>query len=160
MKRILFVFMIIITIFILSCEAQKSEDKAFVKERKAETPLVKTPMTKEGIREFPPIKEYSPKSKKDPFKSLIVREDKTTKEGLKGLSISELKLVGIIWGREFPLALVETQDGLGYILKKGDVVRDGKVVEISKDTIILQISDKYPSVEERGKKIVLVLPKD
>ena len=38
------------------------------------------------------------------------------------------KLTGIVRGPGTTLALVETQDGIGYILKPGDTLGDGRLV--------------------------------
>jgi Tfp pilus assembly protein PilP len=85
---------------------------------------------------------YEPKGRPDPFRSLAGRDSGES----KGLTVASVKLVGIIQGRQGPLALVETSDGLGYIVKPGDVVGDGKVAEIGRDSVTFQVARRGPFV--------------
>ena len=61
--------------------------------------------------------------------------------GGKGLTIGSAKLVGIISGPQ-PLALVETPEGIGYILKAGDTLGDGRVTEIGADSVSFAVAPK------------------
>ena len=49
--------------------------------------------------------------------------------------MTSLKLVGIIQGRQGLMALMETPDGLGYILRAGDVIGDGRVLEVGSESV-------------------------
>lgn len=86
--------------------------------------------------EFPPLPAvaYDPKGRRDPFASLAATE------GARGLTVSAVKLVGILDGRQGRLALVEAPDGLGYILRSGDLIGDGRVVEIGRDNVTFAVS--------------------
>lgn len=86
--------------------------------------------------EFPPLPvvAYEPKGRRDPFASLAMTE------GAKGLTVASVKLVGIVEGRQGRLALVEAPDGLGYILRNGDQIGDGRVVEIGKDNVTFAVA--------------------
>ena len=55
------------------------------------------------------------------------------------------------------LALVETSDGIGYILKTGDTLADGRLVEISANTVVFAIAPKPGSTTN---KVVLRLLSD
>lgn len=77
---------------------------------------------------------YDPKGRRDPFVSLA------TAEGAKSLSVAAVRLVGIVHGRQGRLALVEAPDGLGYILKTGDQVGDGRVVDIGRDSLTFSVA--------------------
>ena len=79
---------------------------------------------------------YDPKGRRDPFASLA------TAEGAKGLTVATVKLVGIVQGRQGRLALVEAPDGLGYILKNGDQIGDGRVVEIGRDSLTFSVTPR------------------
>jgi Tfp pilus assembly protein PilP len=65
-----------------------------------------------------------------------------TAEGAKGLTAASMKLVGIVHGEQGPLALVETTDGLGYIVKVGDVIGDGRVSEIGGESVTLTVAGR------------------
>lgn len=86
--------------------------------------------------ELPPLPAiaYEPKGRRDPFASLAGIE------GAKGLTIASVKLVGIVDGRQGRLALIEAPDGLGYILRNGDLLGDGRVVEIGRDNVTFAVS--------------------
>ena len=62
--------------------------------------------------------------------------------GPKGLEVATTKLTGIVRGAGTTLALVEAPDGIGYILKPGDTLGDGRVVEIGADTVIFAVAAK------------------
>jgi Tfp pilus assembly protein PilP len=51
------------------------------------------------------------------------------------------KLTGVI-GSRTPLALVEASDGIGYILKPGDTLGDGRVTEITQSTVTFAVAAK------------------
>ncbi len=107
----------------------------------------------EHFRALPP--PYDPAGKRDPFQSLIESSDekdtaqltprqkicdsKRKREFLESFDISSLSLVGIIrTGNN--LALIETPNGKGYILKKGMYIGKncGKTVNITFDRVILR----------------------
>lgn len=85
------------------------------------------------VKPLPPM-AYKAKQRRDPFGSLA------TALGAKGLTAGSLRLVGVIDGRQERLALVEGPDGLGYILRKGDQIGDGRVVEIGRDNVTLSVN--------------------
>jgi hypothetical protein len=95
---------------------------------------VATPREPE-VKPLPRI-EYASRGRRDPFASL------GTTEGAKGLSVASVRLVGIVQGRQGHMALVEAQDGLGYILRPGDLIGDGRVVEIGRDSITFRVSER------------------
>jgi hypothetical protein len=86
---------------------------------------------------------YEPKDRRDPFLALDVTG------GAKGLEVATTKLTGIVRGARTTLALVEAQDGIGYILKPGDTLGDGRLLEIGADTVVFAISAKPGSQSNR-----------
>lgn len=88
----------------------------------------------------PPSIRYEAKGRRDPFR-LPVREVQE-KGGQGGLKMASLKLVGIVQGRESPLALVEGPDGLGYIIRPGDLIGDARVAEIGQDSVTFNVPGK------------------
>src|SRR5438128_88781 len=98
----------------------------------------------------PPVK-YQAKGRRDPFENLEVRE------GASGPTLASAKLTGIVQGSRGPLALVETSDGLGYILKPGDTLGDGRLLEIGSDSVVFRIAVRTGSTTDR---VVLKLPGD
>ena len=98
---------------------------------------------------LPPI-AYEAKARRDPFTPLVIAS------GGKGLTIGSAKLVGIISGPQ-PLALVETMEGIGYILKAGDTLGDGRVTEIGVDSVSFAVA---PKPGEQGGIVTLRLRTD
>ncbi|MEK7372229.1 MAG: hypothetical protein AAB265_12325 [candidate division NC10 bacterium] len=82
---------------------------------------------------LPPI-PYEAKQRRDPFSPVVVSQ------GGKGLQVGSVKLVGVIQGRQWPLALVEAPDGIGYILKPGDTLGDGRVTQITADSVSFAVA--------------------
>jgi type IV pilus assembly protein PilP len=80
---------------------------------------------------LPPI-AYEPRQRRDPFKPPPPPVVDTAK---RGPAFDTFKLVGVISGANGPLALVEGPDGLGYILKTGDVLGKGRVTQITEDSV-------------------------
>ncbi len=83
---------------------------------------------------LPPL-SYDAKGRRDPFVPIVLAKDKP------GLSILTFKLTGVI-GSRTPLALVEASDGIGYILKSGDTLGDGRVTEITQSTVTFAVAAK------------------
>lgn len=79
--------------------------------------------------------KYSAQGRRDPFDTLEVRQG-------TGPSVASAKLTGIIRSARGPLALVETADGLGYILKPGDTLGDGRLVEIGQGRVVFSITQR------------------
>ena len=77
---------------------------------------------------------YSAKQRRDPFAPLVVVE------GAKGLTVASAKLAGVIQGRQGPVGLVEAPDGIGYVLKVGDVLGDGRVAAVTPDSISFSVA--------------------
>jgi hypothetical protein len=84
--------------------------------------------------ERPPL-SYEPKGRRDPFVATSTAKERP------GLSVTGMKLGGIVRG-SVPLALVEASDGIGYILKPGDVLGDGRVTEITANSVSFAVEGK------------------
>ena len=95
--------------------------------------------------EVPPasIATWEAKGRRDPFEPLNVRE------GAAGMTVASAKLTGIVRGRAATLALVETSDGLGYILKQGDTLGDGRLLEIGPNTVVFSIAPRPGTTNNR-----------
>lgn len=82
---------------------------------------------------LPPL-AYDAKSRRDPFSPISVALD------AKGIDVTAAKLVGIVQGRQGALALVEGPDGVGYILKSGDALGNGRVTEVTGTTVTFSVA--------------------
>ena len=86
---------------------------------------------------------YEPNGRRDPFVALDLTG------GPKGLEVATTKLTGIVRSAKTTLALVETQDGIGYILKPGDTLGDGRLVDIGADNVTFAVPAKPGSPTNR-----------
>jgi hypothetical protein len=78
---------------------------------------------------------YDPAGRRDPFESLVksgpLNAEGERPRGIAGMLIAEIALRGIIEDRGGePAALFNGSDNRGYTLRVGDVVYDGRILEI------------------------------
>jgi hypothetical protein len=94
---------------------------------------------------------YERKGRRDPFEPFDgVSADMTSP------TVASARLKGIVRGR-IPRALVETGDGLGYILKVGDALAEGRLLEIGVDNVVFSVTPRRGSTTDR---IILRLAED
>jgi len=96
-----------------------------------------------------PAPKYDPKGRRDPFVALDLQE------GAKGATVAAAKLRGVVRSGAGTLALVDTAEGVGYILKQGDTLADGRLVEIGPDTVVFAVASKAGAPTNR---VILRLP--
>ena len=94
---------------------------------------------------------YNAQGRRDPF------ESQERRLGSDRSTIATAKLTGLVQSGTGSLALVETADGIGYILKTGDTLADGRLVEISTNTAVFNLAPK-PGVTTN--RVVLKLTGD
>jgi type IV pilus assembly protein PilP len=88
--------------------------------------------------------QYVPEGRRDPFKSIIISSAKrTANESLPPLQrreLSELKLIGVVWGGLGYGAVIQTPDGKGYPVRKGTRVglNNGVISQITTKEIIVR----------------------
>lgn len=106
-------------------------------------PAVTSPIAQADAALTPPIPNYDSKGRRDPFEPIeVVR-------GSRGPTVASAKLTGIVRGSGSHWALVETSDGIGYILRPGDELGEGRVVDIQRDSIVFTIAPKPGGGPER-----------
>lgn len=84
-------------------------------------------------RVLPPI-AYDAKGRRDPFTPVSLAGES------KGINVTAAKLVGIVRAPRGNLALVEGPDGVGYILKNGDGLGNGRVTSITATTVTFAVA--------------------
>jgi hypothetical protein len=93
---------------------------------------------------------YERKGRRDPFQPVENLQAEMTAP-----AVASARLRGILRGRE-TRALIETPDGLGYILKVGDTLADGRLIEIAANSVVFSVPGRRGSTN----RIVLRLPED
>jgi Tfp pilus assembly protein PilP len=89
------------------------------------------------------VPKYDAKGRRDPFETLEIRE------GSGGLTVAATRLTGIVRSNRVALALVEAPDGIGYILKPGDTLGDGRLLEIGSDSVVFVVAPKTGAPSNR-----------
>ena len=83
------------------------------------------------------VPKYPTSGRRDPFEVFEVKEG-----GGGGLTVSSTRLTGIVRNSRSALALVEAPDGIGYILRPGDTLGDGKLMDIGLDNVVFAVTAK------------------
>jgi Tfp pilus assembly protein PilP len=100
----------------------------------------------------PPKVHYEARGRRDPFVLPSARDQAPASP------VTAARLTGIVRSANGTvLALVETPDGLGYILKPGDTLGDGRVVEISPTSVVFSLPRRPGATSNR---VVLRLASD
>ena len=86
------------------------------------------------------IIEYQSWGRRDPFTQLVDRSRAGYMPG-EIPNVGTLRLVGVLNAPDGSSALLEDFEGYAYILKDGDQVKNGYVVQIGQDKIIFQIKE-------------------
>lgn len=99
---------------------------------KPAAPPAEAPEAQKQERSLPAV-TYEPKGTRDPFIPLEVTG------GAKGLTVASTRLTGIVWDQAGALALLEGADGIGYILRPGDTLGDGRLLEVGADNAVFSV---------------------
>jgi len=102
----------------------------------ATRPAVVTPPNVNPLEGSTDIPKYEADGRRDPFVVFEVRS------GAAGLTVSSTRLTGIVRNSGSALALLEAPDGIGYILRPGDTLGDGKLMDIGLDNVVFAVVAK------------------
>ena len=109
----------------------------------AEQPLVAEPETGS------PGYQYEVGGRRDPFRSLLVRNTaertRLRPPGLAGVMVEEIDLQGTIRTKGGWMAFVRTADNHSYVLRKGQVLFDGEVEEITGSEVVFRQNVNDPT---------------
>jgi type IV pilus assembly protein PilP len=87
---------------------------------------------------------YDPADKTDPFRSYIRRqvtlESEASSSPLEHFDLSQLIVMGIIWGVDEPRALVKDPTGKGYIVRAGTPIgkNKGRILRIEDNKVVVK----------------------
>lgn len=88
-------------------------------------------------------RDYEPGGRRDPF------ELPEAVEGAVGTTVASVKLTGIVRTGGRVVVLIETPDGLGYILQPGDAFGDGRLVEVGQGTAVFTVVSRHAPTNHR-----------
>jgi type IV pilus assembly protein PilP len=124
--------------FLAGCSDDASTDTA-----KADAPKV---VRKAAPEAAAPLAEYhyDPTDKVDPFRSYVRRQVTFDPEAgsspLERFDLTQLTVMGIIWGLEEPRALVRDPTGKGYIVRAGTPIgkNKGRILRIEDNKVVVK----------------------
>lgn len=106
---------------------------------------------------------YDPGERRDPFRSLLVTREATEiqgprPEGIPGLLIDEVNLIGIIKTPAGYIAQVQAADRQkSYLLHEGEELFDGEVVSIESNEVVFKQIVRDPTAVKPFRERVKVL---
>ncbi len=123
--------------------------------KKSKQGLIKKKLNKE-IKLDSKTYKYASFGKKDPFLPFFDTID-------QGMNIDAVRIVGIIWEDQNPIAILEEVNGSGasYTLKENDPIQNGKVFKITPREVIFELTEfgmtrrfamQLPKLEDESKK--------
>ncbi len=118
---------------------------------------IKLPVTEEDF--VSPVYTYEVRGRRDPFRSLLVRQkpDRSGIPGLGGMSVDELDLQGTIRTKAGWMAMMRGSDNKSYLLKRGSTVFDGEVTEITPSSVTFRQNVSDPTSPKPFRDVVKAL---
>jgi Tfp pilus assembly protein PilP len=108
--------------------------------------------------------DYKPAGRRDPFISLVRRTTQAAgtsansrPTGLGGLSIEQIRMTGVVKGRQGFSAIVKGVDNRTYYVKAGDELFDGKVRAVTADAMFLLQNVNDPLSDAKTREIKRLL---
>ena len=108
--------------------------------------------------------DYVPAGRRDPFISLVRRTTQASgtsanprPTGLAGLSIEQIRMTGVVKGRQGFSAIVKGVDNRTYYVKAGDELYDGKVRAVTADAVFLIQNVNDPLSDAKTREIKRLL---
>ena len=81
---------------------------------------------------------YKAFNRRDPFRSLIVGDFEESEFDL--VDIYSVRLVGVLSGGTVRFAMLEDNNGYGYIVKAGDPIQNGSIVSVGDRSLVAQVT--------------------
>lgn len=103
-----------------------------------------------------PIYTYEVGGRRDPFKSLLIRDErpKDRAPGLPGMLVDELALQGTIKTKSGWVAMMRGSDAKSYLVKKGTTVFDGEVTDITASDVTFRQNVNDPTNPKPFRDVV------
>ncbi|MFZ2198175.1 MAG: pilus assembly protein PilP [Thermodesulfovibrionales bacterium] len=152
----------------LGCKDKVATDKKPVTQKQAATsPATSAAVQKEEPKVEKEIYVYDAKDRRDPFMSLV-QAAKPKAQRKKGASpieifdVDEIKLIAIAWDSKQYYALITMPDSKSFTIRKGMTLglNNGKVMDITKDSVLIQEQIKDYRGQTKSKDTILKLRKE
>ncbi len=111
--------------------------------------------------EASPAYQYEVGGRRDPFRSLLVRNTaertRARPAGLAGVMVDEVELQGTIKTKSGWLAMVRSADNRSYLVRKGQALFDGEVVEITATEVVFRQNVNDPTNPKPFREVTKTL---
>lgn len=127
MKKIIFIFLIIISSHLLAQKVDQTKKEALTDEKIED--IIKSEMEQAESKTY----FYDPKGRRDPFRSLMVGKREETEECVEGtlcIFWDDVTLNGIWKVKGSYVAQILSKQNDLYLLKEGDLLSDGQITKI------------------------------
>ena len=160
-------FFILLSIVAAGCKEKAAPGKQSVAQKPAAGSAAPATVQKEEPKVEKEIYVYDPKGRRDPFMSLAqVSKPKTARKlgasPIENYDVDEIKVIAIAWDSRQYYALITLPDNKSYTIRKGMTLGlyNGKVVEITRDSIIIKEQVKDYRGQTKIKDTILKLRKE
>ena len=104
----------------------------------------------------PSVYTYEVRGRRDPFRSLLIRKqvERSGIAGPAGMTVDELELQGTIKTKAGWIAMMRGSDNRSYLLKKGSVLFDGEVTDISSTEVSFRQNVNDPASPKPFRDVV------
>ena len=136
---------------------QEQQQKPKKEEKKAPEKTVNEMIQKEEDVLAGKPSVYRPKSMRDPFENPFkkkAQQKRLQKPGTAGMLINEVELVGILKKGDEYIAIFNGTDNLGYFLKVNDELEDGRIKEITIETVVFEQRIEDPTAIRKTREVI------
>jgi len=108
-----------------------------------------------------PTYQYEVGGRRDPFRSLLVRNASERTQlrppGLAGVMVDEIEIQGTIRTKTGWIAMIRSGDNRSYLLRKGQALFDGEVVEIGAAEVLFRQNVNDPTNPKPFREVTKTL---
>ncbi|MDH5405562.1 MAG: hypothetical protein OEZ30_05840 [Candidatus Aminicenantes bacterium] len=136
---------------------QEQQQKPKKEEKQAPEKTVKEMIQKEEDVLAGKPTGYRPKSMRDPFENPFqkrTQQKRLQKPGIAGMLINEVELVGILKKADEYIAFFNGTDNLGYFLRVNDELEDGRIKEITLETVVFEQRIEDPTAIRKTREVI------
>ena len=167
MKKLIYIF-IVFSMISLGCKAKAPAGKKPVAQKPSATATAPSAVVQqEGPKVENEVYVYDPKGRRDPFLSLVqVAKAKVQRKPgaspIENYDVDDIKLIAIASDSKQYYALITLPDKKSYTIRKGMTLglNNGKVKEITKDSVFIQEQVKDYKGQNKTKDTTLKLRKE
>ncbi len=138
-------------------QQQQQQQQPKKEEKKAPEKTVKEMIQKEEDVLAGKPTGYSPQSLRDPFENPFIKraqQKRLKKPGIAGMLINEVELVGILKKGDEYIAIFNGTDNLGYFLRVNDELEDGRIKEITIETVVFEQRIEDPTAIRKTREVI------